>query len=167
MFSHSADFRVLLPRKWPISRYHYREVKFRGKNNTKYIHKNQVWTICTYIGLWFEGNKIWGHLRTVFLTTRYCYPEVRNIFLNIPAKTIIFSTIFCVVDLGHSYYRFMKITRAQKCYASVPLIRKDLQKNLFILYVLMRLLLQILMYENSHLIIYGYIGKYLHKIVYK
>ena len=29
---------------------------------TEYIYKNQLWTICTYIGLWFEGKKKWGHL---------------------------------------------------------------------------------------------------------
>jgi len=43
--------------------------------------------------------KKWGHLRTVFVISGYCYPEVENIFVNISTKT----KIFWGVDLGARY----------------------------------------------------------------
>ena len=45
-------------------------------------------------GLWFKVKKIWGHLKTIFAISGYCYPEVGNIFVNISVKTKIFSKIF-------------------------------------------------------------------------
>ena len=59
--------------------------------------------------------KIWGHLRTIFSISRYRYPDVGNIFVNISAKT----KIFWDVDLGPRYYRFMKKNRSRKSHAGV------------------------------------------------
>jgi len=56
--------------------------------------------------------------------SRYCQLEValKNIiFVNISAKTKIFSKIFKVVNLGSRHYGFMKKTRLQKSHATVPL----------------------------------------------
>ena len=58
-----------------------------------------------------------GHLRTVFATSGYSFPEVVNIFVNISTKT----EIFWDVDLGPLYYRFMKKTRAQNSHATITL----------------------------------------------
>ena len=80
------------------------------------IYKNQFWAICTYKGLRFEGKKIWGHLRIVFLTSGYRYPEVGNIFHISPNMKI-----FWDVDPGPRYYLFMKKSRARKSHDSVPL----------------------------------------------
>jgi len=66
---------------------------------------------------------VWGHLRTLFSISGYCYPEVGNIFVNISVKTKIFSKTFWDVDLGPRYYRFMKKIRAKKSHASVPFNR--------------------------------------------
>ena len=44
----------------------------------------------------------------------------KTFFLNISTKTKMFSKIFWDVDLGPSYYRFMK-KRGQKSHATVPL----------------------------------------------
>ena len=51
----------------------------------------------------------------------YPYPEVANIFMNIFAKTKIFSKIFLDITLGARYYRFMQKTWHQKSHATVPL----------------------------------------------
>ena len=54
------DFRVTIPGNQLISRYCAQEVKFCERNKsfkTEYIYTNQLWTICTYIGLWFEVKK--------------------------------------------------------------------------------------------------------------
>ena len=67
----SIDFRVTIPRNQLISGYCAPELKwnFAKKNRiflflnscttfkTEYIYKNQLWTICKYIGLWFEVKK--------------------------------------------------------------------------------------------------------------
>ena len=37
--------------------------------------------------------KKWGHLRIIFLTSGYYYPEVGNIFANISAKTKYFGVL--------------------------------------------------------------------------
>ena len=70
---------------WHISGYCAPEVKFREKNSnflflnsyksfkTEYIYKNQLWTICTYKGLWFEG-KIMGSSKDHFLDFRVSLP---------------------------------------------------------------------------------------------
>jgi len=55
----------------------------------------------------FEGKKM-GSSKNCFLTSGFFYLEVENIFMNIFAKTKIFSKIFWVVTLGHRNYRFMK-----------------------------------------------------------
>ena len=65
--------------------------------------------------------KKWGHLKTIFATFGYRYPEVGNIFANISAKTKYFSKIFWGIAQGPRYYRFMQKTRHQKSHASVPL----------------------------------------------
>ena len=67
---------------------------------------NYIWRLCnlwligTCLGLLFEGKKRWGHLKIFFATSGYRYPEVVNIFLNISAKTKIFSKIFWGVAQG-------------------------------------------------------------------
>jgi len=88
---------------------------------TEYIYTkiNCGLYVHTYIGLWFEGKKR-GHLRTIFSTSGYRYPEVRNIFANISAKTKYFSKIFWGIAQGPGYYRIMQKTRHQKSHASVP-----------------------------------------------
>ena len=65
--------------------------------------------------------KKWGHLRIIFWTSGYRYPEVGNIFRNISAKTKYFSKIFWGIAQGPRYYRFMQKTRHQKSHATVPL----------------------------------------------
>ena len=75
---------------------------------TEYLHKNHLWLIGTCFGLRSEGKQKWGHLRTTFATSRYRYLEVVNIFMNISAKTKIFSNIFWDIHRGTRYYQFMK-----------------------------------------------------------
>ena len=55
----------------------------------------------------FKPKKL-GLLRTVFSTSWYCYPEVEYIFVNISAKTKLFSKILRGVDLGPTYYFLCK-----------------------------------------------------------
>ena len=45
----------------------------------------------------------WGHLRTIFATSGYGYPEVENIFVNIFAKTKKKLKIFWDITLGARY----------------------------------------------------------------
>ena len=97
----SINFRVTIPRNQLISGYHDPEVKFRQflflflnsctTFKTDYIYKNHLsLLLSTCLGLWLEVLKKWGHLRIIFLTSRYRDPEVKNIFVNISAKTKIF-----------------------------------------------------------------------------
>jgi len=57
--------------------------------------------------------KKWGHLRTFFATSGYSYSEVVNIFVNISAKMKTFMKIFWDVNLGPTYYRFLKKTELE------------------------------------------------------
>ena len=104
----SIDFRVtiLLPGNQVISGFNtQKSINFRVswpgseilRNSyksflTEYIYKNQLQTICTYIGLWFEGKKIWGHpfcdLReslpwSLKYFCEYLHENRKNIFENI------------------------------------------------------------------------------------
>ena len=60
------------------------------------------------IMIWRQQKK--DHLRTVFFTSEYRYPEVENIFVNISVKTKKSSKIFWDVDLGTRCIWFMKKT---------------------------------------------------------
>ena len=117
-----ADFRVLLSQNRLISGWQYPEVgRFPGivtrRSNfeekktwiffilnsyksfkTEYIYTNQLWTICTYIELWFEGKIHWGHLRTIFATSRY--QEVENISWISPWKRKYFRKYFGLLIWG-------------------------------------------------------------------
>ena len=84
------------------------------------MYKTQMWTIC--IGLWFEGKK-WGHLRTVFSTSRYCYLEVENILLNIWAEDKYFQKYFGMLIWGLGTINLWIKTRGQKSHTTVPLIQ--------------------------------------------
>ena len=75
-----------------------------------YIHRVMIWR-----------QKKGGHQRIIFLVSGYCYPEVKNIFMNISAKTQIFWKIFKDIPRGNRYYWFMQKTRHKKSHATVPL----------------------------------------------
>ena len=74
------DFQVAIPGNQLISGVRDPEVKFCEKLHALIYDLN------------FKKN--WGHLRIIFLTSGYRDPEVKNIFVNISAKTKIFSKIF-------------------------------------------------------------------------
>jgi len=83
------------------------------------MYTNQLWTICTYMELWFEGKKM-GSSKNCFLDFRvsgsqkyFCeyLCESKNIFENI-----------WDVDLGPRYYWIMKNTIVHKSPDTVPLI---------------------------------------------
>ena len=65
-----------MPRKWNFAK------------------KNHLWLLSTCLGLWFEVKTKWGHLRIIFLTSGYRDPEVKNIFVNVSAKTKYFRKYF-------------------------------------------------------------------------
>ena len=96
---------------------------------TEYIYKNQLWTICTYMGLWFEGNKMGsskncflGSSMNCFLDSRYHYQEVENIFANISAKTKYFPNILGC-DSRDNILSIHEKNRLQKFHATVHLTR--------------------------------------------
>ena len=119
----SVDFQVLLPggqilgKKLEILIFNsYKSFK------TEYtgIYKNQLWTTCTYIGLWFEGKKKWGHLRIIFWTSGY-RKYIREYLRE--------NEIFWGIAQRPRYYRFMQKTRHKISHATVPLKSKCVKKK--------------------------------------
>ena len=66
-----------------------------------------------------------GLFKNSFSTSWYHYPEVRNNFANISAKTKMFSKNCWCTAQGTRYFRFMQKTRHQKSHTSVPLSKSE------------------------------------------
>jgi len=75
----------MLPGVWIL----LQKLDFFFYSLTETIQK-KLWLIATCPDLWVQTLKSWGHLRTIFATSRYCYSEFANIFVNISEKTKIF-----------------------------------------------------------------------------
>ena len=108
------------------------EVELREKNlnffylncyksfKTEYIYKNQLWTIWTYIGLWFEGKKN-GVIKGPFLQPPGIVTWKSEIYSRIsPRKWNIFQKYFVVLHRGLCTIDSCKKTRHQKSHATVP-----------------------------------------------
>jgi len=72
----------IVPRKWNFMK-KIRIFLFLNSYKsfkTEYIYKNQLWTICTYIGLWFEVLKKMGSSKDHFLDFRVFLPGSQKYF---------------------------------------------------------------------------------------